>query len=86
MSELKYQIGPFDGIQHAVGIHNQGSRAVPFLQGMAGDVETILDGMDHVLAHHRRCGYHGEQYPSGGVQDVGSNRSVHNDLEGDELM
>jgi hypothetical protein len=53
-----------------MGIHNQGSRAVAFLQGMAGNVETILGHLDRIMGDHRRGGSHGLANRPIRLQDV----------------
>ena len=49
----------FDRIQHAVVFDCQGSRAIPFLQGMACYVEAILGHLGRIMGRHRWSVRHG---------------------------
>lgn len=49
----------FDRIQHAVVFYRQGSRAIPFLQGMARNVEAILGYLGRIVGHYRWSVRHG---------------------------
>lgn len=53
------QTGPFDRIQHAMGLYNQRSRTVTLFQRMASHVEAILGHLDRFLGYHPRCRTYG---------------------------
>lgn len=51
-------------------IYRQGSRALAFLQGVAGNVETILGYLDCIVGHHRRSIRHGFSHCAICLQNV----------------
>ena len=51
-------------------IYRQGSRALAFLQGVAGNVETILGYLDCIMGHHCRSIRHGFPHRAICLQNV----------------